>query len=278
MSMTGKNYKVKFADGSHIGGIVQSASIDVDVDVTREAATEGNTIVYIKPALAVTKLNMKLKVKRLENFIADYSGTNKHCFVSGEADQTPFDLIYTDGIDTYELTDCLVNKCSLNIPVRGTITAEVEIWAKSASSTTFGSDPPTISESPLDITNVNSFLLNSVDIKGTFKDITVTVDHKLEATALGTSFDPAELIEKATEYSIKIDRVLKTQSFTSLAVDALTAPITFQINDNQATPTKTQFVFSGVYISSHKKNVNELDIITESIDCVAKSLTLNAGI
>jgi len=281
LSQTGYDWKIKRVTDVpadvHLGGKVANADPNVDVEITEEAVTGQYELGVLKPASVLPKISFNMKVQRLSNFVADKTGTNKFCFVSAEGALTAYTLYATDGLDAVKLDDCLTNSCEVSIPIRGSMTARIESWAKTRATQAYGSDPDAITDAVMDHTNVDTCTIGETSVASDFQTITFGVNHNLDAITLGNTLPPSEVIQKHTKYMFKVERALKTQSWAGDTYSGTAQDVILQINDNQETPEKTEFTWSDMYIKSETKRINELDLILETIECWGKDLALAEG-
>ena len=284
MSKTGKDLKIKrvLAGDKHLGGFISNAAYNIRPEVAQEVVTGQHELALVKATYVPISLNLTIKLQRLENFIADYDGTNKFGFVSAQGALATYDLYYTDVIDALKFADCITNSCRVTIPQRGAITAEVEVFPKTQTNQAYGSDPTPITEDPMTKTNLETLTLtlggtDVKDIKADFSSVVLGVTHSIQRVPLGTSLPPSEQIQRQTVYTARIVRALKTQSWTGSTYAGTPEDLIVQINDNQDTPRKTKFTFADMIVNSHVRPIRELNMIEETIECIGKSLVLEAG-
>ncbi len=279
MSLTGKSYKLKrYAAGDyHVGGILFYGSPDMNPTLTQEAGSGQYELALSKITGVMPKINWHMKLQRLGDFVADYSGTNKFAFVSDEGAQTAHTLYYTDGLDSFKFTDCYTNSCTVRIPLHGAITAELESLATTYASQAYGSDPSSITDAVLTKANLNTLKIGNTSINTDWMTVDFGVTHNVKQENLGTTLPPADVYQQETKYFVNITRALKTQSFATGAYNATPQTITIQLNDNQTTPVKTKFTFTDMQMSAQSKEIRELGIIQERITCSGKDCTLGAG-
>lgn len=278
---TGIEWKAKrVASGpldKHLGGMITTPETSQNVELTQEPATGQYQLAVLQPAAVMPRLRLPIKVQRLEDYIADYSHANKFCFASAEAAIAVHDLFVTDGLDPMKWADSLVNSCEIVIPIRGSVSAMIEVFAKTKTTQAYGSDPTPITEAPLMHTNVNTLTIGGYDIVSDFQEVRFGVAHNIQQEVLGSTLTPTEVIQRHTVYSGSITRALKTQSLETKAYGGTSAPFVIQINDNQGTPKKTKFTFDPAYIEVESKRVPGLGMILETITWRSKALVLAVG-
>lgn len=280
MAYSGYTYKMKRKTGVtdyHLGGKISTATPGGRATMTREAVANQYRYGLNKMATMRASISFNMKVQRLEDYIADYDGTNKFCFVSAEGANSGHDLYYTDGLEIVQYTG-RVGRCSLNIPNRGSINVDVEHFASAVPiETTYGSDPTAIDDALLTRENVNTLTVGGISVKDDFRTATFSVNHNIQQESLGTSIWPTDSLQRATEYTIRIERALKTQGFTTEALQGDAVPVVLQINDNQTVTRKTKFTWSDAYITTHQKRISGLDMIFETIECSPTQMVLAEG-
>ena len=278
-AMTGKSWKVKRVNITdfHLGGLPTTPEPRTDIDTTEEAGTSQYELVVQEVAAVYPRLRLPMKVLRLENYIADFADTNKFCFVSEQGALSVHDLYVTDGLDSVKLADCLVNSCEVVIPIRGSVTATMEIFAKTRTAQAYGSDPTPITDAPLMHTNVEVMSVGAHDISADFQEFRFDVAHNIQQEVLGKTVTPTEVIQRHTVYTGGIRRALKTQSWEATAYIGTKQDIILQINDNQGVTKKTEFTWTDAIIEAESKPVPGLGMIVERIGWRAKKLTLAEG-
>lgn len=285
-AMSGYGFKAKRVAGvttlldKHLGGMIANAEPQTRVDMEEQAATGQYELAVLQPAAIFPRLRLEMKVQQLEHYIADYSATNKFCFVSAEGALATHNLYVTDGLDPFKWTGCLVDSCEVTIPIRGAVMATINVLAKTRTPQAYGSAPSAITDAVLMHTNVNTMTIGGTtayDISGDFQEFRFGVNHNIQQEVLGTTLTPTEVLQRQTVYSGSIRRALKTQSWSAMAYNGTKQTIVLQINDNRTTPKKTKFTWTNAYITTQQKSVRGLDMIIERIDWRAKDLTLAAG-
>ena len=261
----------------HLGGKQFSAEPTINPEQFIEVGTgdyqaEINKIAHVSP-----KISWSMKPQHLDDFVADYSHTNKFAFNSAEAAQVPYDLHTLNGLSGVKLGSCVTNSCKLTIPIRGAIQVMVESYAKNRTLQAYGSDPTPITDAVLTKANLETITIGGTSVKADFRSIEVAVNWKAEHIHLGTTIFPNEVRHKEAIYTVSIERGLKTQSFAEDAYNGTQKSVILQINDNRTTPKKTKFTFTNMDINVHSHRINELDITYERFECKGRLLTLAAG-
>lgn len=282
MSQSGIDWKAKISTAGHLGGRVESATHNIRGKDYQEEVSAQYMLGAHKKFEVLPVCSLKLKLQRLEDFIADYTFGNEYVFVenlSGGEDGalTAYTLTMTNGLSDFKYDGCLTNKCSLTIPRSGSMIADLEIFGKTFTSTTFGSEALR-TETVMDRSNVSVLDLASTDILGDFLSVMLEVNHGLTPEFYGnTTITPGDIFQTASKYRIVIERALKTQEFTQYAYADSTTTLDIQIDDNQVIPVKTLWSFPDLFVTDTKQVQTGLGMIIERIEAKGKSLELSVG-
>jgi hypothetical protein len=265
-SKTGKDWVIARYEGSDtygLGGKIVNCKKIKHAENSLEAET-GTRKTSLSTSGIYWELNIKMKVQKLGDFI------NTYAFVTAEGTLPSFNLYVSDGIDKKGYSDCLVDKCQINIKQSGAITAEITVIAKNVETKDLTVTPST--ETPMTKTAVTEHKIGGVSVQN-WIDISFSVENHVQKISSGNGLTVSDVYAKEATYSLE-ETIIKKATLQFDYDTTTSKTVEISLTDNQATPVTKKYTFQ-MDVSTNSSGVEELDITQEEISAVGNSLVIS---
>jgi len=265
-STTGKSWKIARYSGTtpyNVGGIPTSPKFIKHSAHDLEKGTGQRRLVALHATNIYWELAWRMKLQRLDYIIA-------YAMPSAEADLTAHNLFFTDGITSRGFTNVLIDKCDIEIAQTGSIHADLVAYG--ISSEVKSITPAYDSDSPMSKASLTTLTVGGVAIPK-WTDIRFGVSNNVARVPTGTTDTITELYARDPNYNGRI-KFAKTVDPAFGFAEVLKSTIIMALRDNQTVPVTKTFTFTSAAMKSNTVEVQELDLVYETIDWDGDRVTI----